>query len=78
MPFAAACMELETLVLNEVSQKEKDRQHMNHMWSLKYGTNDLSTKQKRSWTCRTDLNLPGGEGVMGWIWNLGLDENSCV
>ena len=27
MPFAAARMELETLILNEVSQKEKDKYH---------------------------------------------------
>ena len=33
-----------------------------HTWSLKYGTNDLATKQKRSWTCRTDLSLPGRRG----------------
>ena len=28
MPFAATWMELETLILSEVSQKEKDRHHM--------------------------------------------------
>ena len=28
MPFAAIQVELETLVLNEASQKEKDRYHM--------------------------------------------------
>ena len=28
MPFAAAWMELETLTLSEVSQKEKDKYHM--------------------------------------------------
>ena len=28
MPFAATWMELETLILNEVSQKEKDKHHM--------------------------------------------------
>ena len=28
MPFAAAWMELETLILSEVSQKEKDKYHM--------------------------------------------------
>ena len=25
MPFAATCMELETTILNEVSQKDKDK-----------------------------------------------------
>ena len=28
MPFAATWMELETLILSEVSQKEKDKSHM--------------------------------------------------
>ena len=28
MPFAAAQMDLETLILSEVSQKEKDNYHM--------------------------------------------------
>ena len=28
MPFAATWMELETLILSEVSQKEKDKCHM--------------------------------------------------
>ena len=28
MPFAATCKELETLILREVSQKEKDKYHM--------------------------------------------------
>ena len=28
MPFAAECIELEILILSEVSQKEKDKHHM--------------------------------------------------
>ena len=28
MPFTATCMELETLILSEVSQKEKDKYYM--------------------------------------------------
>ena len=28
MPFAATCMELESLILSEISQKEKDKYHM--------------------------------------------------
>ena len=34
MPFAATWMELETLILSEISQKEKDKYHM---ISLIYG-----------------------------------------
>ena len=42
MPFAATWMELETLILSEVSQKEKDKYHMitTYTWNLIYGTNE--------------------------------------
>ena len=41
MPFAATWMELETLILSEISQKEKDKYHMiSHIWNLKCGTNE--------------------------------------
>ena len=41
MPFAATRMELETLILSEVSQKEKDKYHMiSHIWDLIYSTNE--------------------------------------
>ena len=40
MPFAAMWMELEILILSEVSQKEKDIPYdITYMWNLKYGTN---------------------------------------
>ena len=42
MPFAATWMELETLILSEVSQKEKDKYHMiSHIWNIRYSTNEL-------------------------------------
>ena len=41
MPFAAIWMELETLILSEVSQKEKGKCHMiSHISNLIYGTNE--------------------------------------
>ena len=41
MPFAATWMELETLILSEVSQKEKDKYHdITYIWTLIYGTNE--------------------------------------
>ena len=56
MPFAATWMELETLMLNEVSQKEKDKHHMiSHIWNLIYAQVNLSTEKNQSWTWRTDL-----------------------
>jgi len=41
MPFAATWMELETLILSEVSEKEKYKYHMiSHIWNLIYGTSE--------------------------------------
>ena len=41
MPFAATCMELETLILSEVSQKERQIPYdITNLWNLKYGTDD--------------------------------------
>ena len=46
MPFAATWMDLEMIILSEVSQKEKDKYHMiyDYMWNLKSDTNELIYK----------------------------------
>ena len=41
MTFAATWMELKSLILSEVRQKEKNKYHMlSHIWNLKYNTNE--------------------------------------
>ena len=40
MPFAATWMQLEIIILSEVTQKEKDKYHITYMWNLKYDTNE--------------------------------------
>ena len=41
MPFAATWMELETLILSEISQKKKYKCHMiSHIWNLIHSTNE--------------------------------------
>ena len=43
MPFAATWMELEILIVSELSQKEKDRQTpygITYIWNLMHGTNE--------------------------------------
>ena len=51
--------ELETLILSEVSQKEKEKYHViSHIWKLIYGTNGpIYRKETNSRTWRTDLWL---------------------
>ena len=41
LPFTATWMDLEIIVLSEVSQTERD-----YMWNLKYDTNELIYKTK--------------------------------
>ena len=42
-------MELETLILNEVIQKEKDNYHMiSHIWNLIHGTNEPIYRKKQT------------------------------
>ena len=41
MPFSAMWMELRTLILSEVSQKEKVSYDITYIQNLKYGTNEL-------------------------------------
>ena len=49
MPFAAIGMELESIILSEVSQKEKVQipYEITYMWNLKYGTNEPTNKTNR-------------------------------
>ena len=39
MPFAAPWMDLEIIIVNEVSQK--DKYDITYMWAIKYDTNEL-------------------------------------
>ena len=84
MPFAATWMELQTFILSEVSQKEKDKYHMISLISgfklcQTYAYANLSTEKKLMDLENRHLVAKGdGEGV-GWIESLGLvDANYCI
>ena len=53
-------LKLEILILSEVSQKEK-AYDITYMWSPKYGTNDLFTKQKQIMDMESRLVFARGE-----------------
>ena len=66
--FAATRMELETLILNEVSQKEKDKYHMiSHIWNLIFGTNEPFHRKENPGHGEQTCDCQGG-----WTGNLGL------
>ena len=74
IPFAATWMKLETLILSEVSPKEKDKYHVVSLISEIYCTAqmNLSTEKEIMDLQKRLLVAEGkGEGV-GWIGNLGL------
>ena len=74
-------MELETLILSEVShQKKKDKYCMiSHIWNLIYGINELSTEKKcMDLENRLMVAKGKGEGVR-WTGSLELvGTNYCI
>ena len=47
MPFVATWVNLEIIILNEVSHSEKDKSDITYMWKIKSDTN-LFMKQKQT------------------------------
>ena len=80
MPFAATRMEVETLILCEVSQKEKDKPHIAYIWNLIYGTNEPIYRKERNMDLENRLVVSKGERErVGWTGSLGLiDANYCI
>ena len=80
MPLAATWMELGTLILSEVSQKEKDKCHMiSHIWNLIYGTMNLSTEKKIMVLENRLVVAEEEEEGVGWTGSLWLiDANYCL
>ena len=70
-------MELETLILSEVSRKEKDKYHrISHIWNLIYGTSEpIYRKETNSWTWKQICGYQEGEGGSGRDWKFGV--SSC-
>ena len=64
MPSAPTWMELETLILSEVSQKDKDKYHMiSHIWNLIYGTNEPIYRKGNKLTDKENrLVVANGDG----------------
>ena len=65
--FTATWMNLETIILSEVSQTQKDKYHITYMWNLQHNTNEHIYE--------TEMGVAKGEeGGEGWTGNLGLAD----
>ena len=79
MPFAATWIDLEIIILRDVSQKEKDKYHMIYMWNLMTQMNP-PMKQEQTHRCREQTWGCQGEcGVSElWIESLALAHGNCL
>ena len=79
VPFAATWMELETLILSEVSQKEEDRYRMISLISgISYMAQMNLSTEKKIIDMESRLGVAKGEGEgVGWTGNLGLIDADC-
>ena len=67
MPFTATWMNLEIIILSEVSQAEKGK-YIIYIWNLKNNTNEYTYKtEEDSQTQKTNLRLLGGRDSQG-VW----------
>ena len=75
MPFAATWMQLETLILSEVIQKEKDKYHMISLISgIQYTAQmNLSTEKKIMDSESRIVAARRREGGSGRNWELGVN-----
>ena len=79
MLFAATWIELETLILSELSQKENNIPYdITYIWNPMYGTNESFHRKESHGLEEQTCGCQGeGKGV-GWIGSLGLiDANYC-
>ena len=69
MPFAATWMELETLILSERSQKDKDKYHMiSHNWNLISSTNEHLLRKENHGLGEETCGCLMGRGGSGREW----------
>ena len=68
-------MELETLILSEVGQKEKDKHHMiSRIWNLIYGTNETFHRIETHGLGEQTSGCRGYKGGSRMDWEFGVNR----
>ena len=76
LPFAATWVQLEIVILSEVSQK--DKYCITYMQNLKHDTNELICETNRLPDIENRFVVAKEEGVgKGWMGSLGLANANC-
>uniref|UniRef100_A0A8D1A8W0 DUF1725 domain-containing protein n=2 Tax=Sus scrofa TaxID=9823 RepID=A0A8D1A8W0_PIG len=76
MPFLATWMELETLILSEISHKEKDKYHdIAYIWNLIYSTNEPFLRKENHGHGEQTCGCQEGEGGSRRDWD--FEVNRC-
>ena len=78
MSFAAPWMELETLILSEVSQKEKDIIGYYLYLNLIYGTNEPFHRKEIHGLGEQTSGCQGEEGGSGMYWEFGGNRGKLL
>ena len=73
MPFAATWIELEILILNKVSQREREISYdITYIWNLVYSTNEPFHRKENHGLGEQTCGCQGGGGRREWdglgIW----------
>ena len=75
MPFAPTWVELETLILSEVGQKEKDKYHMiSHILNLIYGTKESFHRNQNPGLGEQTCGCQRGKGGSQMHWEFRVNE----
>ena len=74
MPFAATWMELENLILSEMSQKDKTPYDITYIWNLIYGTNEPFHRKENCGLGEQTCGCQGGGGGSGMDWESGVNR----
>ena len=76
MPFVATQMQLEIIILNELSEKKRQiliLYDITQMWNLKYGTNEPVYKTETdSQTQRSECCCQGERREIDWEFGVGI------